>query len=175
MSSKRGLSDDEIEVWTTVTRSIKPLKKPRRVAKAEAHVAVPLARKAPLKTAASKPQPATPSPAKRAPTPPPIAPLSRREKQRVARGHDTIDARLDLHGHTQDEAHSALLRFLRRASAAEKKLVLVITGKSGVLRRQVPMWLGTPEFRPLVISADAAAVNHGGDGALYIRVRRVRG
>jgi DNA-nicking Smr family endonuclease len=109
------------------------------------------------------------------PAPPPISPLTRREKQRVSRGHAPIDARLDLHGHTQDEAHSVLLRFLRRASTAEKKLVLVITGKSGVLRRQVPLWLGTPEFRPLVISAESAAINHGGDGALYIRVRRDRG
>ena len=171
MSGKRGLSDEEIEVWTTVTRSIKPLKKPRRVVKANAVVVAP----PPRKIAVLKPQPVAPSPAKRAPEPPAIAPLTRREKQRVARGHDAIDARLDLHGHTQDEAHSVLLRFLRRASAAEKKLVLVITGKSGVLRRQVPHWLATPEFRALVISADVASIGHGGEGALYIRVRRGRG
>ena len=176
MSGRRGLSDDEIEVWTTVTRSIKPLKKPRRVVKAPP-VAAPPSRKTLAKAAVLKPQPAPPPAAKRAPPPPPppIAPLTRREKQRVSRGHAPIDGRLDLHGHTQDEAHAALLRFLRRASAAEKKFVLVITGKSGVLRRQVPMWLGTPEFRPLVISAESAAINHGGDGALYIRVRRMRG
>jgi DNA-nicking Smr family endonuclease len=174
MSGRRGLSDDEIEVWTTVTRSIKPLKKPRRVVKAETDVAPP-SRKMPPKVAVAKPQPAPPPSAKRPPAPPPLASLSRREKQRVARGHDEIDARLDLHGHTQDEAHAALLRFLRRTSAAEKKLVLVITGKSGVLRRQVPMWLSTAEFRPLVISTDVAAIRHGGDGALYIRVRRGRG
>ena len=175
MSGKRGLSDDEIEVWTTVTRSIKPLKKPRPATKAEAAVVAPPPRKTSAKAVVLKPSPANPSPAKRAPEPPAIAPLTRREKQRVARGHDAIDARLDLHGHTQDEAHAVLLRFLRRASAAEKKLVLVITGKSGVLRRQVPMWLATAEFRPLVISSDVAAINHGGDGALYIRVRRDRG
>jgi DNA-nicking Smr family endonuclease len=172
MSGKRGLSDDEIEVWTTVTRSIKPLKKQRRAAKADTEAVAPPPRKTSAKVAVLKPSPAAPAPAKRAPEPPPIAPLTRREKQRVARGHDAIDARLDLHGHTQDEAHAVLLRFLRRVSAAEKKLVLVITGKSGVLRRQVPMWLSTPEFRPLVISTTAAAIRHGGDGALYIRVRR---
>src|SRR5690348_11384547 len=117
MSGKRGLSDDEIEVWTTVTRSIKPLKRPRRVAKTEPPVPTP-PRKMAVKAIVSKPQPAPTAPAKRPPAPPAIAPLTRREKQRVARGHDTIDARLDLHGHTQDEAHSVLLRFLRRASAA---------------------------------------------------------
>jgi DNA-nicking Smr family endonuclease len=171
MSGKRGLSDDEIEVWTTVTRSIKPLKKARRVAKTEPTGIAPAPRKTSAKAIVLKPQPA---PAKRPADPPAIAPLTRREKQRVARGRDRIDARLDLHGHTQDEAHSALLRFLQRASAAEKKLVLVITGKSGVLRRQVPHWLATPAFRALVISAEAAAIRHGGDGALYIRVRRGR-
>lgn len=173
MSGKRGLSDDEIEVWTTVTRSIKPLKRVRRAVKTEPVVAAS-PRKAPAKAAVSKPQPAPPSPAKRAPPLPSITPLTRREKQRAARGHDAIDARLDLHGHTQDEAHGALLRFLRHASGTEMRLVLVITGKSGVLRRQVPHWLSTVEFRPLVISAESAAIRHGGDGALYIRVRRAR-
>lgn len=175
MSGKRGLSDEELETWATVTRSIKPLKKPRRAGKAEPPVVAPAMRKAPLKAVISKPRPAPVAAVKKAPDPPAIAALTRREKQRASRGHDAIDARLDLHGHTQDEAHGALLRFLRRASAAEKKLVLVITGKSGVLRRQVPMWLATPEFRPLVISTDHAAINHGGEGALYIRVRRGRG
>jgi DNA-nicking Smr family endonuclease len=174
MSGKRGLTDDEVEVWTTVTRSIKPLKRPRRIVKTEPVVVAP-PRKTPVKPVLLKPQPMPSETAKRAPKPPAIAPLTRREKQRVARGHDEIDARLDLHGHTQDEAHAVLLRFLRRVSAAEKKLVLVITGKSGVLRRQVPMWLSTPEFRPLVISTDVAAIRHGGEGALYIRVRRGRG
>jgi DNA-nicking Smr family endonuclease len=174
MSGKRGLSEDEIEVWTTVTRSIKPLKKtPRIVAKAEPAVEPP-PRKAPQKPVILDPRRVTP-PAKRPPAPPALAPLTRREKQRVARGHDAIDARLDLHGHTQDEAHGVLLRFLRRASTNEMKFVLVITGKSGVLRRQVPMWLATPEFRALVVSADVASIGHGGDGALYIRVRRARG
>jgi DNA-nicking Smr family endonuclease len=174
MSGKRGLSEDEIEVWTTVTRSIKPLKKTRRiVAKAEPAVEPP-PRKAPQKPVILDPRRVTP-PAKRPPAPPALAPLTRREKQRVARGHDAIDARLDLHGHTQDEAHGVLLRFLRRASTNEMRFVLVITGKSGVLRRQVPMWLATPEFRALVVSADVASIGHGGDGALYIRVRRARG
>ena len=96
------------------------------------------------------------------------------EKQKVARGHVSIEARLDLHGHTQDEAHGELLRFLRRASANEKRLALVITGKSGVLRREVPRWLALPEFRAMVIAVEPAAIKHGGAGALYVRVRRER-
>jgi DNA-nicking Smr family endonuclease len=103
-------------------------------------------------------------------------------KQRVARGKDEIDGRLDLHGLTQSEAHAALLRFLRTASSRGARLVLVITGKGaraaegerGVLKRQVPHWLGLPEFRALVIGFENAHIAHGGEGALYVRVRRAR-
>ena len=98
-------------------------------------------------------------------------------KQRVARGKEAIDARLDLHGFTQSEAHAALLRFLRNANARNARLVLVITGKGrggeiGVLRRQVPQWLGLPEFREFVVGFEDAHITHGGEGALYVRVRR---
>jgi DNA-nicking Smr family endonuclease len=115
------------------------------------------------------------------PAPPPLTPLGRRMKQRVARGKQAIDARLDLHGLTQSEAHAALLHFLRSAGARDARLVLVITGKGrsegerGVLRRQVPMWLGLPEFRALVVGFEDAHIAHGGEGALYVRVRRARG
>ena len=103
-------------------------------------------------------------------------------KQRVARGKEPIDGRLDLHGLTQSEAHATLLRFLRAANAREARLVLVITGKGaragegerGVLKRQVPLWLGSAEFRALVIGFEDAHATHGGAGALYVRVRRSR-
>jgi DNA-nicking Smr family endonuclease len=118
------------------------------------------------------------------PVPPPLIPLDRRLKQRLARGGEPIAARLDLHGRTQSEAHSALLRFLQRAQADGAKTVLVITGKGGgasdfarergVLKRQVPLWLTLPEFRALVLGVEDAHVGHGGEGALYVRVRRVR-
>jgi DNA-nicking Smr family endonuclease len=106
-------------------------------------------------------------------------------KRRVARGRQAIDARIDLHGLTQAQAHAALLRFMRTASARGARLVLVITGKGskdlarsenerGVLRRQVPQWLGSPDFRNLVIGFEDAHIAHGGEGALYVRVRRSR-
>ena len=112
--------------------------------------------------------------------------MGRRLKQRVARGREPIDARLDLHGLTQKEAHAALLRFLKRAQADGAKIVLVVTGKGagrgerdasverGVLRRQVPMWLSLPEFRPLIVGFEDAHAGHGGQGALYVRLRRGR-
>ena len=106
-------------------------------------------------------------------------------RARIAHGKQAIDGRLDLHGLTQSEAHSALLHFLRNAIARDARLVLVITGKGsknlgrggepGVLRRHVPQWLGLPEFRSLVIGFEDAHVAHGGEGALYVRLRRARG
>jgi DNA-nicking Smr family endonuclease len=100
--------------------------------------------------------------------------LSRREKAAVARGKVEIDARLDLHGHTQAEAHRELLAFLRTSAARNKRLVLVITGKSGVLRQQVPLWLALADFRELIVGFETAAIRHGAEGALYVRLRRLR-
>ena len=81
---------------------------------------------------------------------------------------------------TQAEAHAALVRFLRRAQGDGAKFALVITGKGargaerdrGVLKRQVPLWLKLPELRPYVIGFEDAHIAHGGEGALYVRVRR---
>jgi DNA-nicking Smr family endonuclease len=114
--------------------------------------------------------------------PPPLAPLTRRARQRIARGSEAIDGRLDLHGMTQDQAHGALLRFLRARQARGAKLVLVITGKGtlgggegrGVLKRMVPMWLALPELRELVVGFEEAGAAHGREGALYVRLRRTR-
>jgi DNA-nicking Smr family endonuclease len=109
---------------------------------------------------------------------PRLEPLDRRQKQRLARGTQPIDARMDLHGTTQAEAHAALLRFLRRSQVDGARFVLVITGKGtggdgrGVLQRQVPLWLNLPEFRRYVIGFEKAGPAHGGEGALYVRVRR---
>jgi DNA-nicking Smr family endonuclease len=112
-----------------------------------------------------------------------LAPLGRRERSQLSRGRKQIEGRLDLHGMTQSRAHRALLSFLQRASGDGLAFVLVITGKGrvsgpetgrGVLRRLVPEWLSLPEFRALVVGFEQAHVGHGGEGALYVRVRRAR-
>lgn len=166
---RRSLRDDERELWTVFSKQIKPLSKPP-AAKPDEPAAAPAVR---LRKTAAPPGFTPPVPAANK-GPPPLSPLGRREKAKVARGRAGIDGRLDLHGHTQAEAHGELLRFLRKAGDDEKRLVLVITGKSGVLRRQVPLWLALPEFRALVIGYEEAATRHGGEGALYVRVRRAR-
>jgi DNA-nicking Smr family endonuclease len=117
----------------------------------------------------------------------PAAPLEqfdRRLKQRLARGTEAIDFRVDLHGKTQSEAYAALVSFLRKAQSHGAKFALVITGKGsgaradggerGVLKRQVPQWLRLPEFRRYVLGFEDAHHRHGGAGALYLRIRRQR-
>jgi len=180
--SRRSLSDDERVLWRTVTRAITPL----RGGKAEQEAAAALDR-SPDERSDIRERNVNPAyrsahagyEARSAPRPPALAPIDRRMKQKLARGATSIDGRIDLHGLTQADAHAVLARFLRAAQSRGAKLVLVITGKGGgegrgVLRRQVPLWLEGVEFRSLVIGFDAAGLGHGGEGALYVRVRRGR-
>jgi DNA-nicking Smr family endonuclease len=107
-----------------------------------------------------------------------LHPIDRPTHKKIAKGRVDIEARIDLHGLTQSEAYGLLLGFLRRAHLRKLRHVLVITGKGssmgsdGVLRQAVPMWFTTPPFRILVNGYEDAARNHGGTGAIYVRMRR---
>jgi DNA-nicking Smr family endonuclease len=177
---RRTLSEEERELWDLVAKQVKPLRK-HRVAKASPRTepvpAGPATRHppSPRPIAAAPPAPRVAKPAM-----PPLAPLGKRERAKLSRGRSEIEARLDLHGMTQMRAHRALTGFLQRAHHGGLTFVLVITGKgrsggeSGVLRRQVPEWLSLPEFRALVVGFEEAHIGHGGEGALYVRIRRAR-
>jgi DNA-nicking Smr family endonuclease len=175
---KRGLSEEERALWDSVVKQIKPLRKKPRVAKPAAAPMSDLVAKPPIPT---RPMPSAQPPKPSKPAAPPLAPLGRRERARLSRGKSEIEARLDLHGMTQSRAHRALFGFLQRAHHDGLTFVLVITGKGkvgeaerGVLRRQVPQWLSLPEFRSLVVGFEEAHIGHGGEGALYVRIRRAR-
>jgi len=187
--SGRRLSDDERVLWSGVTRSIAPLRRPARPERAAAEPAgepVPGRSRPKPRKPSSKPGPKpalSVVPAATAPAgAPPPAPLGRRLRQRIARGAHAIDGRLDLHGMTQSAAHEALLGFLRAAQARGGRIVLVITGKGsgdptserGVLKRQVPLWLRLAEFRSLVVGFESAGIGHGGEGALYVSLRKAQ-
>jgi DNA-nicking Smr family endonuclease len=181
---KRSLSEEERALWESVARQTKPLRKKPRAARALAASAEADA------LAAAKPGPPKPvplvkiprAPKPHAPAAPPLAPIGRRERSQLSRGRKEIDARLDLHGMTQTRAHRALAGFLQRAHSDGLTFVLIITGKGkmgaeserGVLRRQVPQWLSLPEFRSLVVGFEEAHIGHGGEGALYVRIRRAK-
>jgi DNA-nicking Smr family endonuclease len=190
----REPSAAERDLWRTVTKDVKPLPGvvPEPAPPPPAPAPEPAAAAAadpPIPPGAGTPARARPKP----PALPPLAPLEPKTRRRVARGQLPVDARLDLHGLTQHEAHDALLRFLRRAQASGAAVVIVITGKGGakgragdgphwetsaergILRRMVPLWLRLPELRPYVVGFEEAAPGHGGEGALYVRVRRAKG
>lgn len=182
---KRGLSQADRALWDEIAKSIRPLPGRRTRIGDEPEALSVEDQSAKGNEKRKRPVVAPPPLKHRDPPAPPLAPIDRRLKQKLSRGSTGIDAKLDLHGHTQAEAKSRLLRFLQNAQAREHALVLVITGKGkrsedgwsgegGVLKRQVPLWLSLPEFRPLVIGFEEAAIRHGGAGALYIRVRRRR-
>jgi DNA-nicking Smr family endonuclease len=198
---KRGarLSQEERALWEHTAASLQPIKgKKGRVHAAledsdgEPHLSKrETAKPAPPK----KPSAVAPSPPPAAkitlppPAPAPIA-LERRKARKLSSGRIEIDGRIDLHGMRQSEAHVALRRFLKRGYAEGKRWVLVITGKGapartalderserdgierGVLRRNVPRWLAEPELAGIVIGFTTAAVNHGGEGALYVHLRK---
>ena len=177
---RRRLTAEEHTLWSRITRSVAPLRR-QPAAAAAAQAPSPPGKTKPAPVLHPHPAARVKAPAKPAPR---LEPLDRRLKQRLARGSEPIEARIDLHGRTQDEAHAVLLRFLRKAQDDGAKFALVITGKGarardewserGVLKRQVPLWLRLPEFRSLVVGFEDAHIGHGGEGALYVRLRRAK-
>ena len=176
---RRALSEEDRELWDLVAKQVKPLRKHRATKMHAAPRAEPLP-PAPVGQPAPPAKPVAPVPRVSKPAVPPLAPLGKRERTKLSRGRSEIEARLDLHGMTQLRAHRALSGFLQRAHHDGLTFVLVITGKgrsggeSGVLRRQVPEWLSLPEFRAFVVGFEEAHIGHGGEGALYVRIRRAR-
>lgn len=106
-------------------------------------------------------------------------PIEERIAKNLAKGRQNIDSRIDLHGMTQDRARFALLDFLQMAQMADYRIVLVITGKgnegTGVLKRRVPDWFSIPAFASLVNGYRTSHSSHGGEGALYVRIRKLAG
>lgn len=129
--------------------------------------------------------PPAPPPPRRGRTLPPLSGIEKGLARDLRRGRTEVDGRIDLHGMRQAEAHAALLAFIHRMHHHGARLVLVITGKGspesgafgderGVLRRMVPHWLADPVLRRCVIGYEPAGRAHGGDGALYVRIRRAK-
>ena len=175
---RRGLTRDDLRLWAHVARSAQPLKGRPEIdlpglldetppVPAGMPVAMPLA--APPPKSANKP---------------PLGPMEPKLRRKVVKGQRAVDGVIDLHGMRQTEAHAALVNFVLRAHAQGSSIVLVITGKGGglladgtergVLRRMVPHWLADPVMRRFVIGFEPAARHHGGEGSLYVRIRRAR-
>ncbi len=192
----RSLTEDERKLWRAVTKDATPMARSRRPLPPaeETPVALPVEPRTLAPMPRQTARPAAPVP--RAPSgPPPLTGLDRRLSQRLARGQMEVEATLDLHGHTQERAHGALLDFIARGRARGLRCLLVITGKGaspyarhtlhgaefyevperqGVLRSAVPRWLAEPDFRAHVSGFQPAHPKHGGGGAFYVWLRRKR-
>lgn len=159
-----------------------PSSKSKPAAKTPSQLASKATEPTRMKPAASPP----PKPPHRPIAPPPIAVLDRKNARKIRIGRIEIEARIDLHGMRQDEAHAALRAFLFRSQARRLRYVLVITGKGkptgtsdhgsvererGILKRNVPRWLDEPDLRAVVVGYTVAAIQHGGEGAIYVHVR----
>ena len=167
----RPLRPAERALWQSVTRDVST--STRRFAGGSSDLVAPTSA-----VDASAPPASRPPAGVATPRLPPLAPLERRLRQRLTRGQVGADASLDLHGLRQDEAFTALVSFLSRQQRRGARVVLVVTGKGGrggepgVLRRAVPLWLAAAPVRGLVIGFEEAGAQHGGSGALYVRLRR---
>jgi len=190
--NKTKLSVEDSKIWTKVAKTVTPLSEEKgQFLKDEMNrlmeaVSTPTTgsqppskslRKKPMDFASTR---QSVSPQKQNASPTSIAtfanPIEERTIERISKGRQAIDARIDLHGMTQERARFALLDFLQMAQLANHRIVLVITGKGdqgrGVLRTNVPRWLSLPAFSLLVNGYRESQSAHGGEGALYVRIRR---
>jgi DNA-nicking Smr family endonuclease len=197
VTDKRRKPDpDDLALWRAATREAKPIKRRPGLRKSATESAKPASAATSKGAATSAPaQPAKPpalkravarpaAPAPKKSEPPPLergqSPgVDKRQAARLKRGRTPIEARLDLHGLTQDAAHKRLTSFIENAVASDKRAVLVVTGKglkegSGIIRAQVPRWLNEPRLRPHILTYEYAQPKDGGMGALYILLRKRR-
>jgi DNA-nicking Smr family endonuclease len=173
---KRSPRPEEVRLWAVVTSTVRPGPGRKPVVPPK-DVEPEGAAKAKTKTTPG-PHPFAPAAHKAKPKPAPVAPgdIEPRRKRRLIRERDPIDLRLDLHGMDQDRARAVLTGFLLRAYDEGVRAVLVITGKGyqgdGILRRRTPEWLAEPPLRAVVAGVSEAGRRHGGEGALYVALKR---
>ena len=167
---KRSLRPEEVRLWSAVAATVRPAAGKRApeppveppapdLAAPAAHVPPPSPVHIPKKPVVTRPDYIEPG-----------------RKRRLVRERDPIDGRIDLHGMDFDRARAALHAFIVRSAEDGCRAVLVITGKGyggvGVLRRWAPEWLSEPGLRPFVAGVSSAHRRHGGEGALYVALKR---
>lgn len=184
--ARRGpppISDDDHRIWARVTGTVTP---PRARKAVRIAIDAPDAPPPPPAVAAKGARPVRPTPPK-SPTPPPSVPprppslrvpdvLEPRRQRRLSRERDPIEASLDLHGFGRFEAEDVLRAFLSSAQARGLRAVLVVTGQGrrggGVIRASIVEWLHAPALRAVVSGFASAHRRHGGDGAIYVTLKR---
>jgi DNA-nicking Smr family endonuclease len=180
--SRRQLSDHEKVLWHKVERTVTPLPGRQPLFDPDAALPAAEAKAAPEKEVSGAIRSAS-ADIRHQPPPPqkqPVRPhIDRPTSRKIAKGRIAIDARIDLHDMTQALAHDRLYAFLADARSRGLRHVLVVTGKGrslgseGVLKRMVPVWLNGPRFSEIVSGYSTAGQRHGGEGAIYVRLRKL--
>ena len=177
---KRKPGPGDMELWSRMAQSVRPL--PGRPVPPAPRTREPVGGAETVEPPqADAPAPSDPS-ALRSPAAPGPG-IDKRTARRIRRGVLPIDGKIDLHGLTREEAYRRLTRFIAESQAAGRRLVLVVTGKgrrsedgmaAGVIRRETPLWLARSPNAARVLETAPAQPRHGGDGALYVYLRKQR-
>ena len=201
--------DDGERLWKKIAEGVKPLGQTKHKRHAKP-VPSPLEKEAPKRSPGGAPKaesgaraepPRLPLRPVKKEGPPPLVPgaltgLDRRSGDKLRKGQMPVEAKLDLHGMTQEGAHAAVVRFIENHHAAGKRCVLIVTGKGGanadpfgtrkasgrftfsggrgILKQALPRWLNEPRLRSHIIAVQPASRAHGGDGAVYVLLKRQR-
>jgi DNA-nicking Smr family endonuclease len=162
-------------LWRRVAETITPLARRKPAPVFPPAAPPPLPGETPRRAHGPAPRPVGPPPLPAAELRAGTAPgVDRSTNDKLKHGQLPIEAKLDLHGMDRERAHRALDRFLEGAAGQGKRCVLVVTGKSGVLKSDVPRWLNEQPARSRLIAFAAAQPRHGGAGALYLLLKRRR-
>ena len=183
MTHPRGLSEDEAAAWEKLAATVTPFE-PRRPAR---QAVAPVARKAGSGHDAARPAPGPSASQSNRPVPQPSpAPgtLDSHRDRRLRKGEVSPDFTLDLHGHGLDAAYRRLMDGVRQARMMDARTILLVTGKPrpvdpadrgtrrGAIRAKVLDWLAASEHSSAIAAIRTAHRRHGGDGALYLVLRR---
>ena len=176
--TKRRMTPDEAQLWRQVAKTARPLPGRQLPEEKRPALSVKADQSGPL---ASVSRVAAPSSPKRPVTA--LTGVAKSDKKKIRRGRMATDGRIDLHGMTQDTARRRLTAYLQQAQTAGGRCILVITGKgamdahgdrTGVLRRRLPDWIKEDPLKDVVVGFEQAHVAHGGGGAFYVFLKRLR-
>lgn len=184
----RRLTADERAVWAQVARTVKPLDPAPVAAPAEpeAPPAPPLPEPPRRKVKGRVPPPLPPRPAPVRSRPDTPQNLDGSWEKRIAKGTLAPDFSLDLHGANLDQAYTRLMHGLVQARAMDARVVLVVTGKArpvdaadrgnarGAIRAKIADWLAASGHASDIVAIRGAHRRHGGQGALYLVLRKRR-